>query len=378
MSEIPAQLIDGRLGLPSASNAERWMNCPASHLACAGYPETTSPAAEQGTKLHAAMEGKSEAIDALSDEERAWAQEAKEIEWKLKREIFKNGAPPVEMREERLFIHDEGAAPLATAKLDCFLAAEREGRRLALIIDYKFGMGEVPQAKDNKQLFVCAMAALDKDPYLDEIFVAIIQPRALGRKWSMARYTAETLQAEKPRLMLAARTAIAGGDGEFKCGQWCQYCPHMLNCREAKTQTLAVADGGIPVKTLSDAELARLLDACEVADKVVPALRKEAIARLAADASRLPGWTIPPPATRRSIKNASEAKAIAGQNGIEIDDFMQACSVAVGKLEKAFAKANALTGRTAQDAFNAAFGGTIETTFSAPAKPVRAAGTLAK
>ena len=60
---MTAPIQDEREGMPSGSNAFRWLNCPGSHLAQQGLPDDSGDDAKEGELLHAIVAGKREPID---------------------------------------------------------------------------------------------------------------------------------------------------------------------------------------------------------------------------------------------------------------------------------------------------------------------------
>ena len=250
----------------SASGAHRWLACPPSARLEAGLPESTSPAAEQGTVAHALAEWKlrrdlhdAPAIRPVSD----WIDPEMEeltsdyvsfVQERL-REVGKRCADPVVLIEQRLdFSH---IVPGGFGTGDCVIIAEPTLQ----IIDLKYGQGVLVEAGNNPQLMLYALGALNAfGPLYDisEVSVTIYQPRRSNvSTWTIPVTDLEAWAEDtvKPRAVLAAT-----GEGEFAPGQWCRFCKLSPTCRARAEANLELARYEFaPPAELSDAEIANVL-----------------------------------------------------------------------------------------------------------------------
>lgn len=254
--------------LLSASGAHRWLACPPSATLEAGLPESSSPAAEQGTAAHALAEWKlrralheapttkpvsswhDEQMDALTDDYVAFVQERL-------RDVRQACADPQVLIEQRLdFSH---VVPGGFGTGDCVIIAEP----VLHIIDLKYGKGVMVEAEHNPQLMLYALGALNAFGSLydiTEVAVTIYQPRRSNiSTWSVSvaelEAWAEAEKVVKPRAALAAR-----GDGEFAPGEWCRFCKLAPTCRTRAEANLALAKHEFaPPAELTDAEIAQVL-----------------------------------------------------------------------------------------------------------------------
>lgn len=250
----------------SASGAHRWLACPPSARLEAGLPESTSPAAEQGTVAHALAEWKlrrdlhdAPAIRPVSD----WIDPEMEeltsdyvsfVQERL-REVGKRCADPVVLIEQRLdFSH---IVPGGFGTGDCVIIAEPTLQ----IIDLKYGQGVLVEAGNNPQLMLYALGALNAfGPLYDisEVSVTIYQPRRSNvSTWTIPVTDLEAWAEDtvKPRAVLAAT-----GEGEFAPGQWCRFCKLSATCRARAEANLALAKLEFaPPAQLSDTEIADVL-----------------------------------------------------------------------------------------------------------------------
>lgn len=143
------------------SNMDRLHACPASEIMEARYPDTTTPQAERGTRLHKLCEdhhktGKCN-FDGVPDEDK------EEVAWALlNAEVLTKGFETES--EVELEVHGvPGHADLIGI----------DGKR-GIVIDYKFGQWPV-STEGNWQLksYACGLA-MEHD--LDEVEVGIVQP----------------------------------------------------------------------------------------------------------------------------------------------------------------------------------------------------------
>ena len=101
------------------------------------------------------------------------------------------------------------------------------------IIDFKYGLGILVNAKDNPQMMCYALGALDLyDGIYDieEVRMTIFQPR----RNNISTYTMkkeELLSWAENTLKPTAELAIKG-EGEFKAGDHCQFCAVKATCRK--------------------------------------------------------------------------------------------------------------------------------------------------
>ncbi len=190
---------DPRGGRPSASGLERLCLCPGSWQAEASCPEEAESAdAAAGSRLHLHMEKGTLPEDAAEAEAVAWCRR---MEGELAAELL--GDEASERREARLWARDRAFSGQPDA---VFVAGDR-----ALIVDYKFGRGEVASAPGNLQLAALAVLAGQALPQVSEVFAAILQPFVSRDRPQVVRYGREDLQAAEAYLARAIAAAEAPG-----------------------------------------------------------------------------------------------------------------------------------------------------------------------
>ena len=147
---------DGRLGLPSASKAERWLNCNGSwHLEALIPEQESGPDAKRGERIHLAL-AENKIADLVSADEVETAEILQELEKKaveaFKLEVSQSDegfdGKLIYVREQRLTLKT-GSEPMMTGKPDVVCHTSGITRR-GLIIDYKTGQGIVPTEKSHQ------------------------------------------------------------------------------------------------------------------------------------------------------------------------------------------------------------------------------------
>ena len=295
---------DGRLGLPSASKAERWTNCVGSVQLEELIPDTeTGPEAKRGDRIHFALaDGKVndlphadevECAELLQEMEKK-AVEAFRIEVKAVDETFTGKLTA--SREQRLVLK-RGETPLMTGKPDLVLWTEDSIVKRGLIVDYKTGMGIVPTEKSH-QLRVLAFLAADEYG-LDEVYVTILQP---NNPIVLQKMTRSEIRLERERALLAL-DRISDKSATRLVGPWCQYCKATGICPEAQeaTKTLTTTTSAV----IEISQIPKLLEVCTLAESVIENVRKRAREILDAG-GEIPGWKLIN-SKRRSITSSASA-----------------------------------------------------------------------
>ena len=349
-------MSDERKDLPSASSCERLCLCPGSwNLEHMCTPESKTPDAITGTLIHEALCGDMTAFLALSDEDKEMAIKCENLAARIASDHLGNAGRMT--NEKRLWIHDEDAQPIFSGKFDRLY---RDDHR-ALIIDFKTGRGEVTHAQGNMQLR--ALAVLVSENYgANHIVVAIVQP------WVSPQVTSCIYEQDdliKSAIYLrdaleASKSPMAPRMPGLKQCEWCRAKPI---CPEANQQVLALAKTDLG--DLQPAEVGRVLDACDLAEKVIESCRSRAKHLLEEDPLCIPGWHLKEGAKRRTITNPRGAFQ-AVSDTIATEDFMNCVSIKVAELERAFVKARGATAQAGKAEFNARLDGAMEVKASAP------------
>ena len=238
----------GNHALLSASSSHRWLNCPPSARLCEGYDDKGSNFAAEGSDAHSLCEFKlrkalgMEAKDPTEDlswydaemEEAADGYAAFVME--LVAEAKKTCSDPVVLIEQRLDYSKYVQSGFGTG--DCVLIADGTLH----IVDFKYGRGVLVEAEENPQMKLYALGALEIFDCLydiDTVSMTIYQPRRANvSTFTLSRQ--ELLDWAETVLVPTAELAFAG-DGEYHCGEWCQFCKAKADCRERARANMELA-----------------------------------------------------------------------------------------------------------------------------------------
>lgn len=241
--------------LLSPSSAYRWLNCPKAPRLEALLPERTSDFAREGTLAHTICE--------ITAKKRFGKMHATEYTKALKKaksnqfwndEMLHTAEQYVEHLEERAmgFTHEPyitfevsidlaDYVPEAFGRCDCVMF----GNDTLIITDYKHGKGVKVNAEKNPQLMLYALGALKLyQPIfggaIKNVTICIDQPRLDSYEtWPV---TADDLFAWGEEIKPKAQMAWKG-QGEYRSGDWCQFCRANGKClAQAQQQTSAFDD----------------------------------------------------------------------------------------------------------------------------------------
>ena len=238
----------GKHALLSASSSHRWLNCPPSARLSESFEDKGSNYAAEGTDAHTLCEYKLRialgihAKDPTADltyyneemEECATGYAAYILE--LVEAAKQKCADPVVLIEQRLDFSRYVEGGFGTG--DCVVIADGTLH----IVDYKHGQGVLVEAEGNPQMKLYALGALeifDGIYDIDTVSMTIYQPRRNNVsthtvfKESLYQWANEVL---KPTAELAY-----AGEGEFNCGEWCQFCKAKHDCRARAERNMELA-----------------------------------------------------------------------------------------------------------------------------------------
>lgn len=250
--------------LLSASSAHRWLNCPPSAVAAAGYKDEGSEFAAEGTIAHEVAEAvasgkhlpENEARDGIADSVTSeMVEHAKAYRDYIQEHIKDDNA--VVLLEQRV---DYSAwVPDGFGTCDCIII---QGDTLT-IIDYKYGVGVPVSAVDNPQMRLYALGALNDFGFaydVEKVETHIFQPRI--NNISDDQLTAAELLAWGEKVVKPIAEKAAKGKGKYEPGEHCKFCPHAGRCRTlTKTCTEYVETHSlrVAVPVLAPHEVAEVL-----------------------------------------------------------------------------------------------------------------------
>jgi len=223
----------------SASSSHRWLNCTPSVRLCENYEDKGSDFAAEGTDAHTLCEYKlrlalgmeaqnpTASLSYYNDEMEDCANGYASYILELVKTAKCNCSDPIVLIEQRLDFSRYVEGGFGTG--DCVVIADGTLH----IVDYKHGQGVLVEAEDNPQMKLYALGALELfDGIYDisTVSMTIYQPRRDNvstftmAKDDLYQWAEEIL---KPTAELAFK-----GEGEYCCGEWCQFCKAKYECRK--------------------------------------------------------------------------------------------------------------------------------------------------
>ena len=234
--------------LLSASSSHRWLNCPPSARLCENYDDKGSDFAAEGTDAHALCEFRLQealGIEAVNPiENLTWYNEDMEncaasyasYIMEIVQRLKDSNADPVVLIEQHLDYSKFVREGFGTG--DCIIIADGELH----IIDYKHGRGVLVEAENNPQMQLYALGALeifDGIYDIDTVVMTIFQPR---------RENISTFSLSKEELYTWAENTLKpiadlayNGEGQYNCGEWCQFCKAKTDCRKRAEVNMSLA-----------------------------------------------------------------------------------------------------------------------------------------
>lgn len=317
------------------SNLARIAACPGSYYATLGLKEEWSDAARQGTLMHKAAEtGDYSQLDARQTKlvERAIAQRDELIT-----RLF---------GEDRGFVLTEKRINNYELRLSGQLDYGMIAPLKALIVDYKFGDYGVEDADTNLQMrgYATLFAASNLCPQdVMDVYCAIIQPSVTDDP-VVVQYSRSDLRKAWSELSRLIDRAL-GESPVRKPSAECRFCVARATDRCPESQAMVLwpeAPIDIPAEVLGE-----LLNRWTIAKPIGSKLEEIAKARLAAG-EVIPGWKLKENAPRSSVSNVMAAWARI-EDLFTPEQFAQACSVAIGKLEATYREEKGCTWQEAKD-----------------------------
>jgi|TARA_Y100000310_G_scaffold283472_1_gene305462 hypothetical protein len=229
------------------------------------------------------------------------------------------------IKEQRLWLTHNGSL-LMSGKPDLVII---DGDR-ALVIDYKTGYLETIEASQNLQLRTLAVLVA-KNHLVTDVSVAIVQPN-IKPGYSIARYDERDLDLAERELRQTlddARDVNAlVNPGEKQC----RYCKAKPVCKEAQEVSFSVIEADMT--SLDIVRLPDLLERCDLADRVIKAIREAALG-VVKSGGTVEGWELPGGGKSRSfISVAAVYGAVA--DVVSREAFMAACDIKISALETAW------------------------------------------
>ncbi|MPL61746.1 hypothetical protein SDC9_07333 [bioreactor metagenome] len=238
----------GKHALLSASSSHRWLNCPPSARLCEQYEDKGSDYAAEGTEAHTLGEYRlktalcikvkdpTKTLQRYSEEMDECATGYASYILELVETAKQTCADPVVLIEQKLDFSKYVQEGFGTG--DCVIIADGTLH----IVDYKHGQGVLVEAADNPQMKLYALGALelfDGIYDINEVSMTIYQPR----RDNISTHTVfkESLYQWAEEVLKPTAEIAYAGDGEYNCGEWCQFCKAKYECRKRAERNMELA-----------------------------------------------------------------------------------------------------------------------------------------
>lgn len=245
--------------LLGASSAHRWLHCTPCARLEAGFPDTVSDYAREGTLAHeiAELKLRKKFLEPMSQKmfttrmNKLKKHELYHPEMQGFTDTYIDYLTECAMRypvspsiAAEVRVDFAEWAPEGFGRCDCIIA----GGDTLEIIDFKYGKGKPVSAAGNEQLRLYALGALRAYGLvyrIKRVRMAIVQPR-------LDSITADEMPVEAlldwaENVVRPAAALAYAGEGDFRAGDWCQFCRARSACRaRANTSLSIIEDFGAP------------------------------------------------------------------------------------------------------------------------------------
>lgn len=322
----------------SASSSHRWLNCTKAPLLEEGFEDTTSIYAEEGTLAHAIGElilqlhvgaidkaQYSVGITLATIDELFYEGMTNEVELYTNYCIerfneFKTKDPLSFMAIEQRLDYSE-YAPKGFGTGDCVIV----GNNTVEIIDLKFGKGVEVDAKENPQLKLYGLGALEAYDFLydvDTVILTVAQVRLQGiTSWTT---TSADLKAWGDKIVRPKARLAFDGKGETNPGDWCMFCKFRNQCKARSEHLTALYDmyKEREKETMSLEDLAYILDHEKLIKNWLSGIQEYALG-LGLSGVKIPGYKVVEGRSNRKITDGEGLGAFLIKQGYKDDEVFK-------------------------------------------------------
>lgn len=323
--------------LLSASSAHRWLACPPSAVAAEAYPDQDTEFTREGTIAHEVAEAVAKLGD-ISIKPEGVTNEMIDCAIAYRDYIAEQKKDPdaVVLLETR--VDFSPWVPDGFGTCDCILI---QGDTLT-VIDYKYGQGVPVDAKDNPQLKLYALGALNDYGFLYDVKrveMHIFQPRL--DNISRDETTVAELLGWADKTVKPTAEKAAKGKGTHAPGEHCRFCPHAGRCRSltklcteyVETHSLRVA---VPV--LAPHEVAEVIRMEPLISLWLRRVKEQALTTLL-DGGEIPGFkVVEGKQGNRKWTDELQINYVLQQNGYQVEEYTTTDLLTVAQMEKALGK----------------------------------------
>ena len=217
------------------------------------------------------------------------------------------------------------------------------------LVDFKFGRGEIDDADINIQGQAYLLGVMDKFPELKTATVHFIIPR---RDEVLTHdYVREDMETIRLRINMIVEKAMLEDADMIPNTEGCRYCKHKLSCSALSEKMLPLAkkysasvndfemnlwDNYSPAEIEDPDVLGKMMNVSQVVDKWAAAVKKQALKLAVEEGAEIPGYDLNFRAASSKIEDGQSAYD-AINDLLTPDEFMDACSISVTALSKAYA-----------------------------------------
>lgn len=323
--------------LLSASSAARWLACPPSAVAAEAYPNEDTEYTREGTLAHEVAE----AVARLTDDVGVPCPDGATSEMiecaygyrdYIQEQIKDNNATI--LLEQRVDFSPWVPDGFGTA--DCIII---QGHTMD-VIDYKYGKGVAVSAKDNPQMKLYGLGALNDFGFaydVETIRLHIYQPRL--NNISVDELHRLDLQKWAEKTVAPTAEKAAKGKGKYNPGEHCRFCPHAGRCPSlSKACTEFVDTHGLKasVPVLASWQVADILEMEPVLTLWLKRVKEQALADLL-KGETIPGYKVVAGRSSRAWKDELEVAAKLSTL-YNREEFTKTELLSVAAMEKALGK----------------------------------------
>lgn len=355
----------------SASGAERWINCPGSVKMAAHFPSLSSTVAEEGTLAHelaafliehrdeidhrsddAAAVAFSSGIAGLAREIDAFYADHKDLDDDfeyMKRVIdpyvdyvvaeyqaaLKADEAAVLMTEQRVDFSDIVPGGFGTSDVIII------GGGRVTVIDLKYGKGVAVSAKDNPQIRLYALGAINLFDMIydfDRVKMVIYQPRR--DSVTEEEMPVDDLKAWAEAVVRPAAEKAISDNPPYHPGDWCDshFCPGAGACKARADYCLGLErHSGKDPALLTDEELSDALRRAEALKSFSKKLGDYALGEIQTG-HPIPGWKVVEGKTNRAYTDLDKVAAAALAAGYPEALIYQRSLIGITGMEKLMGK----------------------------------------
>lgn len=337
--------------LLSASQAERWLNCPPSARLQEGIPDKPSEYAAEGTAAHELAEAsiKLSVVPNLPEEEFEAAERQRK---RIKAGKYYNAEMEQAISSYVDYVCDQyfqarnrsqDTVIMVEQKLD-FSEWVPEGfgtgdvviisDGVLEIIDLKYGKGVPVKAEGNPQMRLYALGAWAAYNWLydiQEVQMTIVQPRL--DSINTASMTIEELLEWGEKVKPIAQLAWEG-KGEFKAGSHCRWCKVKATCRARAEEIMKALQYEFQDPALlSDEEIGSILFIADQLRAWAKDVEEYAMER-ALQGARIPQWKLVEGKSNRMVTDPEALIDRLVKAGYKKEQITETKLVGLSKLEK--------------------------------------------